>query len=437
MRVIVAATGTSGDIFPAVGFAKALRGRGHDVLVATSGNFEQQVRDAGLQCIELCDAATYEVMRATTERAMAKLKYYMRASQLHESFFRLPELLFRAVEQHYVPGQTVLAATESFTVGAGSIAYEKLGIPYVSLWHNVVQFKLLQPWLPARLRGIDYLAKDQFFRLLPLPRLKSRVNQLRMTLGLPRVRSLTKNFYYSQQLSVCLFPRWYINEWYRDRFPNTILTDFPLYEPGQDEALPASAEAFLSRGSAPVVFNTASWKGDRHDYFEVAFAACRSQGVRSILLGPGSDAFAGRSDSVYTADYLSYERLLPRAAAFVNHGGIGSIVRGFAAGIPQLIVPQKNDTRFNGAEVERLRACTVLQRRDYAARLPQKLHELLNSEAIRAGARNLAERFAAPPDFSNAGEAIERLLTQSAASRADLARGWGLSSPAFPPTQSG
>ncbi len=437
MRVIVAATGTSGDVFPAVGFAKALSARGHDVLVATSGNFAQDVRDADLECVELCDAETYEVMRATTERAMARLKYYMRASQLHESFYRLPELLYRAVEQHYVPGQTVLAATESFTVGAGSMAYEKLGIPYVSLWHNVVQFRLLQPWFPAQLRGIDYLVKDQLFRLLPLPRLKSRVNQLRMTLGLPRIRSLTQNFYYSQQLSVCLFPRWYVNAWYRDRFPNTILTDFPLYEPGQDEALPAEAEAFLSQGSAPVVFNTASWKGDRRDYFEVALAACRSQGVRSILLGPGAGAFADRSESVYTTDYLSYERLLPKAAAFVHHGGIGSLARGLAAGVPQLIVPQKNDTRFNGAEVERLRAGVVLQRRDYAARLPQRLHELLNSREITAGARNLAERFAAPADFSSAGEAIESLLTPRAASNAGRPTRWGLPSQAFDGSQSG
>ena len=416
MRVILAATGTAGDVYPVLGFGRALKARGHEVLVATSGNFTQDVSEADLECIQLIDAETYESIRSSSEQLMARPFYFLRANEFDEAYFRLPELLYRTVEEHLLPGRTVLAATESFTVGAGSIARDKLGVPYVSLWQNVVQFRLLQPLLPLPLPAVEYAMRDLLLHLLPLPRLKRELNRLRASLGLSRIRSMTKDFYCSQQLSVCLFPRWYVNHWYRDRFPNALLTDFPLYEPGQDAALPPDADAFLASGTPPVVFNTASWMEDRREYFGVAVAACEALGLRAVLLGPGSSAFAGRSESVFTADYLPYKRLLPAAAAFVHHGGIGSLARGFAAGVPQLVVPQKNDTRINGLEMLRFGSGMLLRRRYYASRLTQTLDELLASEAIKRNAGNLAAKSAEPPNFTKAAEAIERLLPESARS---------------------
>ncbi|RPJ39015.1 MAG: hypothetical protein EHM35_03255, partial [Planctomycetaceae bacterium] len=51
--------------------------------------------------------------------------------------------------------------------------------------------------------------------------------------------------------------------------------------------------------------------------------------------------------------YVPLSSVLPRAAAVVHHGGIGTTGQAFAAGIPQLVVPFTDDQSDNAARVQR------------------------------------------------------------------------------------
>ena len=51
MRCLVAAFGDPGHVFPAVSLARALRGRGHEVIVETWPQWQQVVEEAGLRFV--------------------------------------------------------------------------------------------------------------------------------------------------------------------------------------------------------------------------------------------------------------------------------------------------------------------------------------------------------------------------------------------------
>jgi UDP:flavonoid glycosyltransferase YjiC (YdhE family) len=85
------------------------------------------------------------------------------------------------------------------------------------------------------------------------------------------------------------------------------------------------------------------------------------------------------------ADWVSYSRAMPRAAAVICHGGHGTIARALAAGAPVLVSPMAGDQAENGARVAWAGAGLMLPRR------------LLGAGALRSATRALLgePRFAA------------------------------------------
>ena len=62
MRVLLIPVGTAGDVHPHVGLALALRGRGHDVTLATSAYFSPLIERLGLPYVPLGTAEQYETL---------------------------------------------------------------------------------------------------------------------------------------------------------------------------------------------------------------------------------------------------------------------------------------------------------------------------------------------------------------------------------------
>ena len=91
--------------------------------------------------------------------------------------------------------------------------------------------------------------------------------------------------------------------------------------------------------------------------------------------------------------YLPFSRILPRAAAIVYHGGIGTLAQAVRAGIPHLIVPNAHDQPDNGQRIERLGlGLSISQRRYRPARAARAITELLSSPEIRARCRDYASK---------------------------------------------
>jgi UDP:flavonoid glycosyltransferase YjiC (YdhE family) len=239
---------------------------------------------------------------------------------------------------------------------------------------------------------------------------KQRFNGLRASLGLSREPNLIRAIFYSQQMNLALFPDWFV-PWFKGRLPNTVLTDFPLYE--RDDELPAHLQAFLSAGDRPIVFANASWRSNLGDYFHTAQAACEALGRRGIFVTGGMDPAPPSSSSFFTVDYAPYKRLLPYAAALVHHGGIGTMARAMAEGTPQMLIPYTGDQPFNAKQASRLGIGLTVPERQFEAKALPTLGRLLSDDRIASRCREVAARFGNEPNFEKAAEHIERLIKDS------------------------
>jgi UDP:flavonoid glycosyltransferase YjiC (YdhE family) len=96
--------------------------------------------------------------------------------------------------------------------------------------------------------------------------------------------------------------------------------------------------------------------------------ACRRLGRRGLLLSRYRDQLpADLPPGVRHFDYVPLSRVLPRAAALVSHGGIGTLSQALAAGIPQLIMPLGFDQFDNAARLGRLGVAATLTPRPSVA----------------------------------------------------------------------
>lgn len=156
-------------------------------------------------------------------------------------------------------------------------------------------------------------------------------------------------------------------------------------------------------------------------FFAESLAAAELLGCRAVLLvGPDPRNRPVRSlpDRVFLAGYAPYSALLPRAAAVVHQGGIGTTAQTLRAGVPALVVPFAHDQPDNAARVRRLGVGRVLPRARYtAARTAKELAGLLDQKktAYARCATELGALIRQENGAETAVDAIETLLFPTSA----------------------
>jgi rhamnosyltransferase subunit B len=411
MHVILATFLSKGDVYPFLGLGRALRQRGHSVAVITSGQYQPDVAEAGLEYIELADAATFNALLDEFERAHEDRRGIMGMDpQATETFLHLTtEKLYSLIEQHHVPGGTVVGTMIS---GFGAhLAHEKLGVPLACVWHNPYWLRLAQPFLPCMPRWLADRLRNTLLRTTRLGReFWARIDGFRGRLGLPPMRNASRDLFSSPQLNLGLFPSWFAPWFRRDYLGNTVLTDFVLHERGHAAPLPDELSKFLDCGEPPLVFYNASWRTNLDEYFKASVDVCRTLSVRGVLLSERARRMPDLDSSVIAVGYAPLGSLLPRAAAIVHHGGIGTVARALAAGAPQLVTPWTDDQPHNASLVRQLGVGRSVTPRHYARDAASRLAEILESDRIRGRCKQFAARMEHSPNLDPACERLEQLL---------------------------
>jgi len=121
--------------------------------------------------------------------------------------------------------------------------------------------------------------------------------------------------------------------------------------------LDARIERFLALGPPPIYIGFGSMVATHFESIVTnAVAAARALG-RGVILGSGW-ALAGRAvaaaDDVLMVNDAPHNRVFPRVAAVVHHGGAGTTTAAARAGVPQVIVPHVLDQFYWGHRIERL-----------------------------------------------------------------------------------
>jgi UDP:flavonoid glycosyltransferase YjiC (YdhE family) len=101
---------------------------------------------------------------------------------------------------------------------------------------------------------------------------------------------------------------------------------------------------------------------------------------------------------------------MPGAAAIIGHGGLGTVLRALAHGVPQLMLPLGRDQAFNAGRVEQLGAGIEVSADAGPQRIRRAVDALLGDERYQAAATLAARRIAADEPDRAAAEALERLV---------------------------
>jgi rhamnosyltransferase subunit B len=409
MHFLVSALGSAGDVHPFIAVSQALRARGHDVRMVAAAAFGERIARAGIAFTPL---GTVEVWQRLLQRP--ELWDARRAPRLV-----LDELLASLAETHAVLSSCLADRRDTVLVGstlswATRLLQERTGLPGATvhlsplLLPSAVQ-PPIQPgigdlsWLPAWLLRVLYRALDRW--------LAPRLNQVRAQLGLPPVRQVWSRWMHAPDLVVAAWPSWFAPT-QPDWPAQTVTTGFVLYPEAEYGAPPdAALEAFLDGGAAPIGITPGSAMAHGGRFLAHALDACRALGRRALLVTPYRDALPSPLPAdAHHVDYVPFARLLPRLAALIHHGGIGTSAQALAAGIPQLVAPFAHDQFDNAARLCRLGVATSVRQAAPPAAWLAALRDLLDTGAAALAAKRCAERMAGEaPAAELIAQRLERL----------------------------
>jgi rhamnosyltransferase subunit B len=381
MHVILATLGTDGDVFPHIGLGKLLHARGHRVTLAAPETYRSHAQGLGLEFCSLATVAEVEQMLGHPDL------WHPYRSGLFMARWGGPMIQRQYSQLARLAGESECLLVANPGVLAARLVHEKLRIRMASL--------LLQPgllpsctappempggltipgWLPHPLRQLYWLAVDTAGSLL----VAGSLNRVRKDLGLAPVRRLFR-WWLSTDLVIGLFPEWYAAP--QPDWPRQLrLAGFARYD-GTHESLPDNVREFCESGPSPIAFTLGTGMAHAAEFFRTAVAACEKLGARGLLLTKFPKVVpSSLPEHVRHCSFAPFRQLLPRCAAVVHHGGIGTTAAALQAACPQLVLPLAWDQPDNGARLARLGVGVTLGARHRSVDdLSRALSQLINGE---------------------------------------------------------
>jgi UDP:flavonoid glycosyltransferase YjiC (YdhE family) len=408
LRVLLCPFGTLGEIQPTIALGATLRQRGHEVRILAPAIYQRNAQALGLEFVAVGSPESFEAFMAQRLLWHPTLGYALLARGVADMI----EPGYAAVLAHQAKGRTVLVHSW-MSVGA-RIARDVLNIPAVTLHPYPMIFRSRFdppeiPPLPLRKgapawNGMWYGAIDLLMdHLLARP-----VNAFRARLSLPPVRRIMQDWIHSPDCAIGLFPDWFAPP-QPDWPAQARLTGFPLYDAGREEPLSAGLLQFLDDGPPPIVFTSGGAIRHPGAFFRTAVEICEASKQRGVLLAPFGTQLPDLPPSIHSAAYVPFSRLLPRSAALVHHGGIGTIAKALAAGTPQVAVPVVFDHVDNSARMEQLGVGRVIAPRRFDVRTGIAAIERVTSSAHEDACNQVKALFARDVDpLARSAELIEQ-----------------------------
>lgn len=410
MHMLITAIGSAGDVHPFVGLGQTLRERGHRVTICASPVFQPLIERCGLRFLPVGTEAEYHA-------AMADPQLWDPRTSL--------QTLWRIIVPSLRPlYEQLVAELDDDTVILGSLwafsarlVQEKYGVPVATAQVSPSTFLsarvppvhkrfTLPSGLPYALRagivrGIDRFVIDRLCG--------PALNGLRRELGLPPARSIMGQWMHSPQCVLALFPDWFgppQSDW-----PAQVMTTgFPLFDEAGLHAADEVLDAFLDAGTPPVIVTPGSTVTDANAYFGAALRALRDSGRRALLLTREGERLGALPATVLVRPYVPMSQVLPRAAALIHHGGVGTTALALAAGVPQLATPFAHDQFDNAERVQRLGCGLRLDSPVDPAALGKALRRLLDDDSMQARCSEYRARVdAGAVSRGRAADALEQL----------------------------
>jgi rhamnosyltransferase subunit B len=229
-------------------------------------------------------------------------------------------------------------------------------------------------WVPLSWRqGLWSMIHQHMIDPLMLPGLNARRNQH----GMVPVPHFFQHMFEVPDASLGLFPEWYAAP--QPDWPQSLrcVGFLPAESAVVAAALAPELEQFLAAGEAPVLFTPGTGHQHAADYFAAALQALQRLGRRGLLVTPHRAQLPAQLPAnVMWLAHAPFSALLPRVAAIVHHGGIGTLAEALRSATPQLIVPFAYDQFDNGLRARQLGVADMLLAKRLSARGLQQRRKL-------------------------------------------------------------
>lgn len=412
-RIFLLPIGSSGDVNPFLWIGRHLRARGHAVSVIASPYFARSVLAAGLRHVPIGTEQEYHDLTADariwhpTRGTPLVLRY---AGEMTRRYFDL----IQAEAGHDRP--LLLAPATAF---GARLARERLGLPLVTV--NLQPSIYRSAWDTACFgRGLGFLQRiprplrRAFFQLVDHAmdhQVSPGVASACRAQGVPPPRNAFRDWWQSPDGALCLWPAWFAAP--QPDWPAPVrCVGFPLEDLAHEHEPDPALAAFLDAGPPPVLFTPGTAMAHGHRFFQAALEACQATGRRALFVTRyPAQLPASLPPTIRHVAHVPFSAILPRCAAIVHHGGIGTTSQALAAGLPQLVMPLAHDQPDNAQRVRRLGAGTFLWPREFVGpQVAAKLRLLLDPQAARESGRALAERLKLEDPAARLLEALEPQL---------------------------
>jgi rhamnosyltransferase subunit B len=405
--------GSAGDVHPFLWIGRCLQERGHTVTLIVVPPFNSAARRVGLPFVTVGEPGDYERVIQNPD-----LWHPWRAMNLTLGFAG------RATGEYFEAIRATVERTDGEVVLVGSLlalgarlAREKFGLPLatVHLQPAVLLSLYDTPVMRAHMEWFARLPRwlKRAFFALPNPLDQAAGPSVRAACaraGVAPPRSLMREWMHSPDAVLGLFPEWF-GPPQADWPPRWRLAGFPLYDLGDQQDLTPELERFLADGPPPVLFTPGSAMAHGRRFFATAQEVCARLGVRAIFATGHRDQLPARMPpTVLVVDYVPFSRLLPRVAAIVHHGGVGTLSQALAAGTPQLVMPMAHDQPDNAHRLAKLGVALRLYPRQFTTgNVTAALRVLLEDPAVRGACAAAAEKVRAARPAETVLDTLENL----------------------------
>ncbi|MFM7323084.1 MAG: glycosyltransferase [Armatimonadota bacterium] len=402
MRIVLATWGSFGDLHPFLAIGGALRDAGHAVVLATCPLYRAKVESEHLEFAPLRPDLPPPDEAAGT---MARLMDGRKGPRNVLAGTVLPGL------------RQMTEDLEAACVGADRLVFHPIVLPAPHLaTARGIRFACatLQPILflsatdPCAPPGVPALVESPFPPPVVMRAVHRQVKRhtrhwfgevarLRRDLGLPPGEHPLFEAPFTGEATLALWSRT-LGAPQPDWPEGTVLTGFAFHDrlgSGHD-TLPSALEAFLSDGEPPICFTLGtSAVLDPGGFWDAAATATTRLGRRAILLtGVHGNAFRPDPTArhLLAVPYAPHSAVMPRCAAVVHQGGVGTTGQALRAGRPQVVVPWSHDQPDHARRIVRAGIGVHLPRhRVDPARLETVLRRVLADAGMAQRARGVAE----------------------------------------------
>jgi MGT family glycosyltransferase len=323
LRVLVAAFGDPGHVFPAIALGRALALRGHEVTVETWEERRAAVEGAGLGFTAAEEYRTFPPPEPETDDGR-------HAADAARALLPLIERLDPAV-----------VVSDILTL-APTLAAEAAGVPLATLIPHI--YPVTEPGMPFFSVGLKKART-------PVGRAAWKTGQRAIDVGLEHGRRDLNG--QRERLGLAPLERFHggistelalVATYPQLEYPRTwpgsvhVTGPMPFEVPHPDVELPG--------GDAPLVLVAPSTAHDSENHLvRTALAALAAEPVRVVAttnrVRPQRPIAV--PPNAVLVDWLSYSQLMPIAALVISHGGHGTVARALGAGAPVLISPITGD----------------------------------------------------------------------------------------------